>query len=62
MSAIGMACNVTFRTFACIFASERKHISTMAAPIRADIRQGFESMGDAVINLLFIALLKTQLG
>jgi hypothetical protein len=34
----------------------------MAAPIRADIRQGFESMGDAVINLLFIALLKTQLG
>jgi hypothetical protein len=34
----------------------------MAAPIRANIRQGFESMGDAMINFLFIALLNTQPG
>lgn len=57
MSTIGVAGNVALGTLASIFAAQREHITTVTTPVRANIGQRFETMRNAMIDLLFISFL-----
>ncbi len=56
MGAIGMTGDVTLGTFACILASERQDVTTVTTPVGAEVRNGFESMWDAVVELDFVSI------
>lgn len=59
MNARRVACNSAFSTPSCIFPAEGQHISTVTAPVRPNVRNGFEPMWYTVIDLVFIVLLST---
>jgi len=60
MSAVGVTCNVTIQTFTSVFSSEREHVSAMTTPIRANVGERFETMWNAVVDLLLIAVLDNR--
>ena len=39
-----------------IFASKRKQIATVAAPVRGDVGEAFESVGNAVVDFLLVRI------
>jgi hypothetical protein len=51
-----MASNVTFRATSGVLTTEREHVATMAAPVRADVRERLETVGNAVIDFFFVIL------
>lgn len=57
MRAVCVTSNITLGALARVLAAKGKHITTMTAPIRADIGQGLETMRDAMVNLLFVSVL-----
>ena len=58
MRAVRVTGNSAFCTSTRVLPSKRKHISTVATPIRADVGNGFETMGDTMVYLLCIVVLK----
>jgi hypothetical protein len=52
-----VAGDVAFGAFPRILAAKRKHVTAMATPVRPDIGERFKSMGNAVVDFLFVALL-----
>ena len=59
MSAIGVAGNAAFSTPARVLTAKREHVATVTTPVRSDIGDGLETMGNAVINLLCIVILQS---
>jgi len=57
VSAGCVASNTTFAALAGILATKRQHITTVAAPVCANIGDRFEAMRNTVFNLIFVALL-----
>ena len=60
MSASSMRGDPAFAALASVLPTQRQHITTMTAPICADIGDGFESMGNAMLDLFFVSLLLMQ--
>lgn len=57
VGTVRVAGNVTLRATPCVLAAQGEHITTVAAPVRADIVDGFKAVGNAVIDLLRIVFL-----
>lgn len=57
MRAGGVASNVALGTFLRVLASKRKHVTTVTAPVCAEIGKCFESMGNTMLDLFLITLL-----
>ena len=57
MSTVCVAGNVALGATPCVLAAEGKHIATVAAPVCADVVDGFKAVGDAVIDLLRVVFL-----
>ena len=55
--AVRVTCNVALGATPCVLAAEGKHIATVAAPVCADVVDGFKAVGDAVIDLLRVVFL-----
>ena len=55
-----MASNITLCAFARVLAAKGKHVTTVAAPIRADIGKGLETVRDTMVDLLCIVVLKRK--
>jgi hypothetical protein len=53
-----MASDIAFSATTSILASNGKHVSAVAAPISSNVGDGFEAMGNAMIDFLFISILK----
>lgn len=58
MGTVGVTGDVALSAFACILATEWKHISAMAAPIRPNVRDGFKAVRDSVVDLLRVIILE----
>ena len=54
MSAVGVAREGAFGTLACGFAAEREEEAAVAAPIRCDVGERFETMRDPVVEHLVV--------
>jgi hypothetical protein len=52
-----MASDPAFTAFLGVFPSERQHVTAMATPVCTDVRKGFESVRDSVLDLVFVSLL-----
>lgn len=52
-----MAGDLAFRASSRILSAKRKHVTAMAAPISTEVCYWRETMGNAVIDLLFISIL-----
>lgn len=57
MLTFGVASNATLRALFSTFGSQWQHVSTMATPIGSYISDGFEAMGNAVIESVFVSVL-----
>lgn len=57
MRASRMASDPAFTAFLGVFPSERQHVTAMATPVCTDVRKGFESVRDSVLDLVFVSLL-----
>jgi hypothetical protein len=53
-----MGGDITFSTTTGILAANGEHVSAVTAPISSDVGYGFESVRNAVIDFLFISVLK----
>ena len=60
VSAMGVARNVTFRTFSGILPAKRQHITAMATPVGSQVRERFETMRNPVIDLFLVSVLETR--
>lgn len=58
MGTICVTSNVTFRAFTGILPAEGEHVSTMATPVSSNIGERLEPMGNTMVDLLLVALLK----
>ena len=54
--AVGVAGDVALGALARVLAAEGEHVAAVAAPIGADVGEGFEAMGDAVVDFLLVIL------
>ena len=54
---VGVASDVALRAPSRVLATQRQHVAAVAAPVRADVVDGLEPMGDAVVDLLRVVLL-----
>ena len=55
--AIGVAGDVALSAPPRVLATEREHVPAMAAPVRSDVVDRLESVGNAVVDLLRVVLL-----
>ena len=60
MRAVGVAGNVALGAPSSVLPTQRQHIAAVAAPVRADVVDGFEPVGDAVVDLLRVVFLYTE--
>lgn len=58
MRTVGVTCDVAFGAFASVLATQRKHITTVTAPICADVGDRLESVRDAMVDFLRVVVLK----
>lgn len=56
MGTIGMTSKFALRAFSGVLATQREHIPTVTAPIRANVGERLESVRNTVINLLLVLL------
>jgi hypothetical protein len=61
MGTPGVASDIAFRATSCALAAEWKHLTTVAAPVRPDVRDRLEPMWNPVVDLLLI-LARAALG
>ena len=57
-----MTGDIAFCTTTSVLATKGEHITTVATPIRTDVGNGFETMGDTMVYLLCIVVLKRGKG
>jgi hypothetical protein len=55
-----MAGNVALGALPGVFPAKREHVTAVTAPIRADVGERLETMGDTMIDFLLVALLKRK--
>ena len=53
--------DVAFSTTTSVLAAKREHVTTMATPVRANVGNWFESVGNTMVDLLRIVVL-TRIG
>ena len=58
MCAVCVASDIAFGATTSILASNGEHISAVAAPISPNVSYGLKTMGNAMIDLLLISVLK----
>ena len=58
--AVGVAGDVALGAPSSVLPTQRQHIAAVAAPVRADVVDGFEPVGDAVVDLLRVVFLYTE--
>ena len=54
--AVGVAGDVALGALARVLAAEGEHVAAVAAPVGADVGEGFETMGNAVVDFLLVIL------
>ena len=57
MSATCVTSDPTLAASSCVLASQWKHVSTVTAPIRADIRDGLKPVRNPMVKLVLVILL-----
>jgi hypothetical protein len=55
-----MAGNVALGALPGVFPAKREHVTAVTAPIRANVGERLETMGDTMIDFLLVALLKRK--
>jgi hypothetical protein len=55
-----MAGNVALGALPGVFPAKREHVTTVTAPIRSNVGKRFESMRNAMVDFLLVALLITS--
>ena len=57
VGTVRVTCDVAFRTPTSVLASERKHVTAVATPVRADVGDRLETMRDTVVDFLGVVVL-----
>ena len=57
MGAVRVTGDVALRTAASVLTAKREHITTVTAPVRTDVGNRLEAMGNAVVDFLRIVVL-----
>ena len=57
---VSVAGDVAFRAPSSVLAAEGEHVTAVAAPVSTDVVDGFEPVGDAVVDLLRVVFLYTE--
>lgn len=60
VSAVCVACNVTFRTLSSILSTKRQHITAVTTPVGTQVCEWFETVRNPVVDLFLVSVLKTQ--
>jgi hypothetical protein len=56
--AVCVASDIAFSATTSILASDGKHVAAMATPVSSDIGYRFKAMRNAMVDFLFISVLK----
>lgn len=56
MRTVGVAGDAALRASSSVLATKGEHVAAVAAPVCADVVDGLETVGDAVVDLLFVLL------